>query len=91
MRCRSRNFSIGFGPKLLSFKYHDTVYQIAAIPLGGFVKLAGAVSTEDIPKKFRGKEFYKSSLWARAAILFAGPLQILFLQQLFIQFLLVVE
>jgi regulator of sigma E protease len=67
-------FSIGFGPKLFSFKYHDTVYQIAAIPLGGFVKLAGAVSTEDIPKKFRGKEFYKSSLWARAAILFAGPL-----------------
>src|SRR5580700_5976625 len=34
-------FSIGFGKRLLGFKRGDTEYQIAAIPLGGYVKMAG--------------------------------------------------
>ena len=38
---RVDRFSIGFGPKLFSFKRGETVYQIAAIPLGGFVQIAG--------------------------------------------------
>src|SRR3982075_2337552 len=38
---RVDRFSIGFGPKLWSFKRGETIYQIAAIPLGGFVQIAG--------------------------------------------------
>ncbi|MFT5732032.1 MAG: regulator of sigma E protease [Planctomycetota bacterium] len=34
-------FSLGFGPRLLGWKRGDTVFQIAAVPLGGFVKVAG--------------------------------------------------
>ncbi|GAB4286103.1 MAG: RIP metalloprotease RseP [Candidatus Dojkabacteria bacterium] len=34
-------FAIGFGPKILSYKFHDTDYQIRLLPLGGFVSLAG--------------------------------------------------
>ena len=38
---RVLTFSLGFGPKLLSFRRGDTEYCISAIPLGGYVKMAG--------------------------------------------------
>ena len=34
-------FSLGFGPKLLSFERGDTTYQLAAVPFGGYVRMAG--------------------------------------------------
>ena len=34
-------FSIGFGPTLMGFKRGETEYVIAAVPLGGFVKMLG--------------------------------------------------
>ena len=40
-------FSLGFGPKLWSTKRGDTLYQVAAIPLGGYVKMAGEEPGED--------------------------------------------
>ncbi|MCI4671226.1 MAG: RIP metalloprotease RseP [Bacteroidia bacterium] len=36
-------FSIGFPPKLFGFKRGETDYQIGAIPLGGYVKIAGMI------------------------------------------------
>lgn len=67
-------FSIGFGPALL--KWQDgkgTRYQIAAIPLGGFVRMAdereGEVPPEDIPRAFN-----RQPVLARMAIVAAGPL-----------------
>ncbi|ADC48071.1 Zn metalloprotease [Alkalihalophilus pseudofirmus OF4] len=36
-----REFAIGFGPKLFSFKRNETVYTIRMLPLGGFVRMAG--------------------------------------------------
>ncbi|MCA8980380.1 MAG: RIP metalloprotease RseP [Planctomycetes bacterium] len=42
-RCgvRVEVFSLGFGPRLLSWTRGATTYQIAAVPLGGYVKMAG--------------------------------------------------
>jgi len=40
-------FSLGFGPRLFSWKRGDTTYQVAAIPLGGYVKMAGEESEEE--------------------------------------------
>ncbi|QDV07371.1 Putative zinc metalloprotease [Planctomycetes bacterium Poly30] len=34
-------FSLGFGPRLFGWKRGDTMFQVAAVPLGGFVKVAG--------------------------------------------------
>lgn len=34
-------FSLGFGPKLFGWKRGDTDYQVAAVPLGGYVRMAG--------------------------------------------------
>ena len=39
-------FSIGFGPRLLGFTRGGTEYKIAAIPLGGFVKMAGETNED---------------------------------------------
>jgi regulator of sigma E protease len=36
-----REFAIGFGPKLLSFKKGETRYTLRLIPAGGFVRMAG--------------------------------------------------
>ncbi|WP_216827956.1 RIP metalloprotease RseP [Alkalihalobacterium elongatum] len=36
-----REFAIGFGPKLFSFKKDETLYTIRLLPLGGFVRMAG--------------------------------------------------
>jgi len=43
---RCPTFSIGFGPKLIQTKRGDTVYCISAIPLGGYVKMAGETAEE---------------------------------------------
>lgn len=39
---RTPSFSIGFGPKLISKKIGGTEFSISAIPLGGYVEIAGA-------------------------------------------------
>ncbi|MFZ3587886.1 RIP metalloprotease RseP [Bacillus sp. DJP31] len=36
-----REFAIGFGPKVFSFKRNETVYTIRLLPIGGFVRMAG--------------------------------------------------
>src|SRR5579872_2199524 len=39
---RTPSFSIGFGPKLISKKIGETEFSLSAIPLGGYVEIAGA-------------------------------------------------
>ena len=60
-------FSLGFGPKLLSFKRGDTEYCLSAIPLGGYVKMAGE-NPEDQPQG-APDEFLSKSKWQRFQIL----------------------
>lgn len=36
-----REFAIGFGPKILSFKKGETLYTIRLLPIGGYVRMAG--------------------------------------------------
>ena len=43
---RVETFSIGFGKKLVSFRKGETEYCISLLPLGGYVKLSGAISKE---------------------------------------------
>ena len=64
-------FSLGFGPKLLSFKRGDTEYCLSLIPLGGYVKMAGE-NPDDNPQG-ASDEFMSKSKWQRFQILLAGP------------------
>lgn len=36
-----REFAIGFGPKLFSYKYKETQYTLRFLPFGGYVRMAG--------------------------------------------------
>jgi regulator of sigma E protease len=65
-------FSIGFGPKIIGFKSGGTEYLIAAIPLGGYVKMKGEDPTEELPDT-QGS-FSAATVYQRLAIAFGGPL-----------------
>jgi regulator of sigma E protease len=68
---RVLTFSLGFGPKILKVKRGDTEYCISAVPLGGYVKMAGE-NPED-PRSGHPDEFLSKTKWQRFQILFAGP------------------
>jgi len=70
MGVRVELFSIGFGPKIKSFKKGDTQYAISAIPVGGYVKMAG----EELPGDFKGAawEFYSKPIHKRFNIVVSG-------------------
>jgi len=66
-------FSIGFGRALWSRTARSgTEYVIAAIPLGGYVKMLDARETE-VPDDERSQEFTGKPVWQRIAIVLAGP------------------
>ena len=67
-------FSIGFGPPLFSFRRGETQYQVAALPLGGFVAMAGQHPGEDVEEEDAGRTFLGAVWWKRVIILMAGPL-----------------
>ena len=69
---RVLTFSLGFGPKLLKVKRGDTEYAISAIPLGGYVKMAGE-NPED-QRTGSNDEFLSKTKWQRFQILIMGPL-----------------
>jgi regulator of sigma E protease len=74
-------FSIGFGPRLAGFKRGETEYVLAAIPLGGYVKMEGMVGEEAV-SPLEGKteperapsprDFDAKPLWARFLVIIAG-------------------
>jgi regulator of sigma E protease len=64
-------FSLGFGPKVLAFRRGDTEYCISAVPLGGYVKMAG--ENPDEPLTGRDDEFLSKSKWQRFQVLIMGP------------------
>lgn len=64
-------FSLGFGPKLVGFKKGDTEYLVSAVPLGGYIKLAGESAEE---KTGAAWEFYSKSPLQRTLVILAGPL-----------------
>jgi len=68
---RVLKFQLGFNPTILSYKYGETEYGIGALPLGGYVKMAGEAS-EDGPTG-DPSEFLSKTRWERFQVLVAGP------------------
>ena len=68
---RVLTFSLGFGPKLLKFRRGDTEYCVSAIPLGGYVKMAG--ENPDDARTGHADEFLSKTKWERFQILIMGP------------------
>jgi regulator of sigma E protease len=70
-------FSLGFGPKLIKIQRGDTVYCISAVPLGGYVKLAG--ETVEDERTGAPDEFLSKNKWIRFQVYLAGPVMNLLL------------
>ncbi len=68
---RVLTFSLGFGPKLLGFRRGDTEYCISAVPLGGYVKMAG--ETPEDARTGASDEFLSKTKWQRFQVLVMGP------------------
>jgi regulator of sigma E protease len=77
-------FSLGFGPRLWSFRRGETEYCLSIVPLGGYVKMVGeeahgedaihpGTDTSRESRSDPGKSFALKPLWIRALIVFAGP------------------
>lgn len=84
-----RTFSLGFGPKLLKHRYGKTEYCLSAVPLGGYVALAGEENPEEKKEKEESpeesafdpdepvftpeEEFFRRPAWNRLLVVLAGP------------------
>jgi len=68
-------FSIGFGPKLIAYTARDgTQYQLALIPLGGYVKMLGERGEDGDPDPGEhGQALNHKPVWQKMAITAAGP------------------
>ncbi len=64
-------FSIGFGKRMAGFRRGDTDYRISALPLGGYVKMAGENPLES--RSGAPYEFMSHPRWQRFVIAIAGP------------------
>ncbi len=69
---RIERFSVGFGPVLWSTTRGGTEYAVSALPLGGYVKIAGMTASDEVapgdPTAFCNKP-----AWRRVLVLAAGP------------------
>ncbi len=77
---RAEVFSVGFGPQLAARRdRRGTLWQIAAIPLGGYVRFMGdanaasAGTGRPVDPAHRRQTLAGAPLWARFSTLLAGP------------------
>ncbi len=68
---RVLKFQLGFNPTIISFRRGDTEYGIGALPLGGYVKMAGENPEE--ARSGRDDEFLSKTKWQRFQVLIMGP------------------
>ncbi len=69
-------FSFGYGRPLVRVRLGETEYQIAAFPIGGYVRILGVEGPTDDKtgnKAEAGRSFGSRPLWQRLVIVFAGP------------------
>jgi RIP metalloprotease RseP len=73
---RVEQFSIGFPPKIWSFRKGETEYAISAIPLGGYVKISGMIDesldTETMKQEPQSWEFRSKPAWQRLIVMLGG-------------------
>jgi len=70
---RVERFFLFFGPTIWSIKRGETEYGVKAIPLGGYVKITGMSSEEEVPPEVEDRAYYRQPVWKRIAVIAAGP------------------
>src|SRR6266536_3604475 len=67
-------FFVGFGPRIWSVRRGETEYGLKALPLGGYVRIAGMNPFEETPEEDVPRAFGSKPVWQRAAVIGAGPI-----------------
>jgi len=67
-------FSLGFGPKLASFRRGETEYLLSAFPLGGYVKMVGESDEVELSEEDKTRSFMGKPPLQRIGIVAAGPI-----------------
>jgi membrane-associated protease RseP (regulator of RpoE activity) len=65
-------YFVGFGPTIWSTYRGDTEYGIKALPLGGFVKIVGMTSMDEVDPEDEPRSFRRAPGWQRLIVLAAG-------------------
>src|SRR6266852_4985542 len=65
-------YFVGFGPTIWSTQRGETEYGIKALPLGGFVKIIGMTSLDEVDPADEPRSFRRHPAWQRIIVLCAG-------------------
>jgi membrane-associated protease RseP (regulator of RpoE activity) len=65
-------YFLGFGPRLWSIRKGETEYGIKAIPAGGYVKIIGMSSFEEVPPEDESRTYRQKGFWQRLGVAVAG-------------------
>jgi regulator of sigma E protease len=66
-------FSIGFGPKIISFAYKGTHYRLNWLPLGGYVRFKSFEEEEDLDPELAKKSLSHTNPYKKVLVAIAGP------------------
>ena len=69
---KATQFFLGFGPTLWSRQKGETEYGVKAIPAGGFVKIVGMTSLDEVDPEDEPRSFREQPAWERLIVLVAG-------------------
>jgi regulator of sigma E protease len=72
MGMRVERYSLGFGPVLWAFRRGETEYVLSAVPLGGYVRIAGMNPEDEVADDDAGAYANKPA-WRRFLVIAAGP------------------
>ena len=67
-------FFLGFGPRLWSFRRGETEYGVKAVPLGGYVRIAGMNPFQETPPEDFPRTYGAKAPWQRFLVVLAGPI-----------------
>jgi regulator of sigma E protease len=68
-----QKFSLGFGRKLVGWRWGETEYLVSAFPLGGYVKMVGEGEDDELSPADQARSFQGKHPFKRMLVVFAGP------------------
>jgi regulator of sigma E protease len=71
---RVLKFSLGFGPKIIGKKIGNTEYLLSSIPLGGYVKMLGEQTDDELSEEDKPFAYNYQPVWKRVIIVAFGPI-----------------
>ncbi len=69
---KATEFFLGFGPRIWSFRRGETEFGIKALPLGGYVRIAGMNDREKVDPQDLGRTYREQMLWKKSVVVLSG-------------------